>query len=54
MLVGVKTSIGGATGGKKAAHHIIQPRSIGGNRHLQRPRRTHLQPPRYQTEGKGY
>ena len=28
MLVGVETSIGGATGGKKAAHHIIQPRSI--------------------------
>jgi hypothetical protein len=28
MLVGVETSIGGDTGGKKAAHHIIQPRSI--------------------------
>lgn len=28
MLVGVETSIGGDTGGKKAAHHIIQSRSI--------------------------
>ena len=28
MLVGVKTSIGGATGGKKVANNIIQPPSI--------------------------
>jgi len=28
MLVGVEASIGGATGGKKVAHHIIQPQSI--------------------------
>ena len=28
MLVGVETSIGGATGGNKVAHHIIPPRSI--------------------------
>ena len=54
MLVGVETSIGGATGGKKAAHHIIQPRSIrvviviySGLDGLA------CMPPRYQTEGKG-